>query len=340
MNLTADAPWMWVKARTRGWRKLDVSHCIQTMSWSVSLVVLGLLSACNYLGPQQLPVAQQQQPDSDVRFVFSINRADEALLSPLAVTESAAGDIYVADSGHSVVQVFDHEGAFLHTIGQPAHDRPPGEGELIYPAGLALDADDRLYVADVQAGRISVFSPEGDFVGTVGDDVVSGPVGLVYQAGQLIVNDIGAQQVLWLDPKGAVVDRRGGDEAMGLLAYANYSALSPDGQLAIADSNNNRVVVFSSQGELSATLSIAGDEALLMPRGIGYDAKGRLHIVSVFRHQVFVFDRSLAFAFAYGEGGDGQGQFNFPNGLWISDERIYVADRGNNRVQVWQLIDT
>jgi len=317
--------------------------------WMALVVGLGIVAAMGLFRPfgrvttqpggaQHLPPAQLARPDSPPYFSFSIDKPGGGLLRPMTVIESATGDVYVADSGHAVVQVFDHDGKFLRTIGQPASSRPPGDGELIYPVGLAMDdAAGQLYVADVQAGHIVIFSPNGDFVGTFGGDTISSPVGLLYHNDTLIVNDIGAQHVLVLDAHGNVVVRYTADEVTERLSFANYSALSPNGQLAVADSNNNRVVIFSSDGAISETLGTKGDEMMLMPRGIGYDPLGRLHVVSVFRHQVLVFDRSLALVFAYGERGDGDGQFNFPNGLWISQDRVYVADRENNRVQVWQL---
>lgn len=286
----------------------------------------------------RLPALRTEPGAGRPRFAFSIAGPAGGLLRPMAVVESAAGDVYVADTGHAVVQVFDHAGQFLRTVGRPAATRPPGDGELVYPVGLAVDDQNRLYVADVQAGRIVVFSPAGEFAGTLGEGQVGSPAGLVYHAGRLFVNDLSAQQVVVLD-QDRVLARYGGP-AGDRLAYANYSAISPGGQLAVADSNNNRVVIFSSAGAVSATLRMAGGEALLMPRGIAYDARGRLHVVSTFRHQVLVFDPSLALTASYGERGEGAGQLNFPNGLWIGGERAYVADRENNRVQVWQWDDT
>jgi DNA-binding beta-propeller fold protein YncE len=37
-----------------------------------------------------------------------------------------------------------------------------------------------------------------------------------------------------------------------------------------------------------------------------------------------------------GSFGTGDGQFAFPNGIAVDGkDRIYVTDRGNNRIQVW-----
>jgi len=258
----------------------------------------------------------------------------------MAVTTSATGDIYVADTGHAVVQVFDKDGKFQRAIGKPATTRPAKAGELIYPVGLALDEAGRLYVADVQAGRIVQFKPDGSYAGIVGQGIITSPIGLLARHGQLFVNDIGAQQVVVLNAEGKVQQRYDASHTALPLAYANYSAFTPQGELAVADSNNNRVVIFSADGSISRTLSTADKDPLLMPRGIGYDAQGRLHVASVFNHQIEVFDPALNFLYAYGQRGSADGQFNFPNDLWISGDRVYIADRQNNRVQVWQISDS
>jgi len=306
----------------------------------LSLAILILIWAIIATGASTLaptlPPARPEPQSSPPRFLFSLEKPDGGLSQPMAVTTDAQGNIYAADTGHGVVQVFDREGKFQRTIGRPALTRSAGEGELIYPVGLALDDSDRLYVADVQAGRIAIFKPDGAYAGLFGRGVITSPIGLLYHNGQLLVNDIGAQQVVALNAQGQVVQRYGGP---GQLAYANYSALTPEGELAVADSNNNRVAIFTADGTISRTLSTVRTEPLLMPRGIGYDAKGRLHVALVFNHQIAVFDPALKLLYTYGQRGDESGQFNFPNSLWISGDRVYIADRQNNRVQVWQIPD-
>lgn len=269
-------------------------------------------------------------------FLFSLNQVAGGLSQPMAVTTDAQGNIYVADTGHSVVQVFERDGKFLRTIGRPAQSDLAGNGELIYPVGLALDDKGQLYVADLRAGRIATFKSDGTYTGLFAQGVITSPIGLLYHDGQLIVNDIGAQQIVILDGQGKAVQRLGGPAQ---LAFANYSAIAPEGDLAVADSNNNRVVVFAADGAISRTLSAIGAEPLLMPRGIAYDAKGRLYVAVVFNHQIAVFDPALNLLYTYGQRGPDNGQFNFPNGLWIDGDRVYVADRQNNRVQVWQIPD-
>jgi DNA-binding beta-propeller fold protein YncE len=52
-------------------------------------------------------------------------------------------------------------------------------------------------------------------------------------------------------------------------------------------------------------------------------------------HRMQVFDTHGTFVRAWGSEGHGQGQFNGPNGVAVSEGRVYVADQTNNRVQVF-----
>jgi sugar lactone lactonase YvrE len=51
------------------------------------------------------------------------------------------------------VQIFDAEGRFLLAFGE----RGLGPGQFWLPAGIFIDADDRVYVADTYNQRIQIF---------------------------------------------------------------------------------------------------------------------------------------------------------------------------------------
>lgn len=61
------------------------------------------------------------------------------------------------------VKVFNNEGMFLYDIGSFGY----GEGQLNSPAGLAVDAYNRLIVCDSDNGRVQVFSLTGKFLYTM-----------------------------------------------------------------------------------------------------------------------------------------------------------------------------
>ena len=70
----------------------------------------------------------------------------------------------MVDIRHSCVQVFNAMGKFLRMFGKHGN----GRGELIRPAGIAVDANDVVYVSEWDNHRVSVFTSEGAFVRSFG----------------------------------------------------------------------------------------------------------------------------------------------------------------------------
>jgi secreted PhoX family phosphatase len=119
------------------------------------------------------------------------------------------------------------------------------------------------------------------------------------------------------------------------------------GEAGFAMGLGHQVFKFSHEGELLMTLGeagVAGDDASHFngPSGIAIARNGDIWITDGHRggnNRVVRFDRDGNFIAAFGGGvddaGDAPGQFNDPHGIAIDSEgRIFVADRGNNRIQI------
>lgn len=76
-------------------------------------------------------------------------------IRPKGVAISPDKKIYLSDSYMDVIQVFSDKGKFLHVLG--AGGKPH---RVTAPAGLAIDSQNRLYVTEVFANRISVYQLE------------------------------------------------------------------------------------------------------------------------------------------------------------------------------------
>jgi sugar lactone lactonase YvrE len=75
------------------------------------------------------------------------------LVRPKGVATDSAGNIYVIESYHDHLLVYDREGRFLLPIGGLGR----GEGQFYLPSGVWTDDRDRVYVADMFNGRVVVF---------------------------------------------------------------------------------------------------------------------------------------------------------------------------------------
>ena len=77
--------------------------------------------------------------------------------NPLDVAVDGNGTIYVADEGNDRVQVFDGNRQYVRTIGGGGTGSDFGHFNGYGPQRLAVDAQNRLYVADSGNNRIQVF---------------------------------------------------------------------------------------------------------------------------------------------------------------------------------------
>ena len=80
-----------------------------------------------------------------------------------------------------------------------------------------------------------------------------------------------------------------------------------------------------------------------LPRGVAIDGQGRVYVGRLHRAgRVRVRDRharreaASTTSASSGARAIGNGAFQFPNGVTVDGRgRVYVADTGNDRVQVW-----
>jgi sugar lactone lactonase YvrE len=91
---------------------------------------------------------------------------------PLDVAFDSRNDLYTCDSGSNRIRKVDHETGIITTIiGTGQHgfngDGPAREVNLTWPAAIAFDPNDVMYIADTQAHRIRRYDPRTGMVTTV-----------------------------------------------------------------------------------------------------------------------------------------------------------------------------
>jgi len=108
-------------------------------------------------------------------------------------------------------------------------------------------------------------------------------------------------------------------------------SLDPSGNVWVADTYNNRIQEFASDGQFLQALGVV---ALTLPHGLAIDRSGNIWVASTFSHQVDEFAGDGRLLRTFGAGGSEVGQFRYPVGIAADSKgSIWVADSVNNRIQ-------
>ena len=120
-------------------------------------------------------------------------------------------------------------------------------------------------------------------------------------------------------------------------------AVSKEGEIAIVDQRDSRVLMYNKQGEFLREFGHQGSDngELNKPFGAAFTADGELEIADQLNHRVQVFDgKTGGFLRCFGRKGTGNGEFITPFSVSVdNDGRIIVSDFSNHRVQVFDKIN-
>jgi peptidylglycine monooxygenase len=172
----------------------------------------------------------------------------------------------------------------------------PADIEYGVVSHVAVDAHDNVYVFQRGDPPVVVFDPAGGFLRAWGSGVIADPHGIYISGDDLILLvDRDGHQVMGFDPFGRL-------------------------QLTLGERTRPR---------LQAPFNHPADVAVA-PSGDIYVADGYANSA------VHRFSSSGEWKQTWGSPGSGPGEFTTPHAIWVDrDERVLVADRENNRVQVF-----
>jgi hypothetical protein len=228
------------------------------------------------------------------------------------ITVDPDGNLWVLDGTNNRFQIYDADGHVLETWGEAG----TGEGQFAFQrdSGEALggvgfvpfNADEGFYVADAQHARIQQFDAERNFVRAWGSRGTSEgqflePVAVLVNFGEedaVYVIDAGRDDVQVFTKDGTYLRTIGRHGAEdGAFDHVGGGTFDQHGYFWIADTGNDRIQEFNTY-----------------PPGRG-------------QHKLTV-----------GGPGTGEGELDRPQAVGSgADLHVYVADRGNRRVEVFTL---
>ena len=241
------------------------------------------------------------------------------------------GDIYVIDSDNNRVQRFDADGDFEKAFGSSDND---DDEYLGTPSAIAIhQSTDYVYVADSTTDSISVFDDNGNFKFNFEDDGSNDD--FKNPAGMVIDND---NDILYVSDT---------DNDRIRMFELTDDSNCPSGTEEVVNDEVCFVEDFGSAG--------SGDGKFNEPSGLAFDEDNNLlYVADTENNRVQVFEivsgntcpsgtdeviDGVCFVEDFGSSGSGDGKFNSPTGIAFDEdnELLYVADRDNNRVQIFSL---
>ena len=280
-------------------------------------------------------------PPAVVKILPSYQYSLSGVTKPQDVAASADGSrLYVTQTeGTQDTVIFDKTGKQLGTLQLP-------QGVNGHPLYVAVNPKDGLvYASDRRDGAVFICNPDGTYVKEFdhGSTNVWQPLGISFDAaGNLFVGDVAGQApvVHEFGPDGKLIRDFG---ATSSLTSPSGIAEDANGNVYVSDANNGRLVVFSPTGDLIGQIARGvADGNLGLPVGVALDDKGQILVVDSAASTIQVYSPIQSgatgplFVDKVGQQGTATGQFLYPNGMHLDAQgRIYVADYGNDRLQVW-----
>jgi DNA-binding beta-propeller fold protein YncE len=142
--------------------------------------------------------------------------------------------------------------------------------------------------------------------------------------------------VVVLDEGGAFVTAWG----EGVIHDAHGIAVGPRDEVVVVDRDAHQVIVFDTDGNEQLRLGTQHRPALQAPFNHPTDAAiaedGDIYVADGYGNScVHRFSADGAHLSTWGRPGTGDGEFTTPHAVWVDGDRVLVADRENDRVQVF-----
>ena len=299
----------------------------------------------------------------------SYGYGDGQFRTPWGLAVDSDGNIYVADTSNNRIQKLDSSGVMLGWWGLDNsyvtgwHDpgsgkigySGTGDGELWLPYDVTVDSEGNVYVVDSFNHRIQKFDSDGGFLGWVGRDYLGCSGWHNTGTGTRGFLGSGDGQFNW--PRGIAVDL--------------------DGNVYVADTNNQRIQKYDSFGVFLGWLGFGndgntgwhnpgpdtrgvsgtGDGQFRSPWGVDVDSNGNVFVADTSNQRYQKFDSDGVFlgwwGFDYsnftgwhppgtleiGRVGTGDGQFYNPYDVAVDlDDNVFVVDTFMRRIQKFDLV--
>ncbi len=239
--------------------------------------------------------------DSGHAFFGGAGSLPGLFFSPVDIERDAAGNLYVIDSGTKKLQKFDPQGNFIAAV--DIRVKANDASEQSQPWGLAVAPGGEVVVADTFGWRIRVFDRDLKPIATFGQ-----PPDTTKKPGPFDL----------FGPRDAAIDS--------------------EGHIWVTDTGNDRIQVFTMQGEFVKTVGSSGkgEGQFDEPVGIDIAKDGSIYVADMYNRRVEILnpDGSYKGQFAV-DGWGGQQVDDKPYLRVLTDGRVALSLPSLNQVRVY-----
>jgi DNA-binding beta-propeller fold protein YncE len=200
-------------------------------------------------------------------------------------------------AGFAADEKYAHVNAAVGYAVDPSWPHRPVNVKSGATSGIAVDKQDRVYVFTREKPPIQVYDVQGNFIRSWGEDVIKS---------------------------------------------AHHLKIDPEGNVWVADVGHHTVMQFTPEGKLLRTLGTRDAPGrdhshFNMPTDVAVTTAGDTFVSDGYGNsRVVHLDKDGKYVKEWGERGTKPGQFSIPHAISVDSKgRLYVADRNNVRVQVF-----
>ncbi len=223
------------------------------------------------------------------------------LKEPEGIAVNAAGDVFVADTGNSLIREITAGSRTLTTVAgggsdDTANGGSPTDAALENPAGVAVDAHGNLFIADTDDHRVLEVSADLRSITTVAGDAGGGNTATAEPSGPAL----GAT----MNPKAIAVDAGDTIYITDGNEVRSIGAATPRTINTVAGNNTDDTSGYCCDGTDNAGVP-ATKAKLYGPSGLAFDAAGNLYIADYNNLRVRKLDAATHVITTVAGSGDG-----------------------------------
>ena len=264
-----------------------------------------------------------------------IDSLGTAINAPEGVAYDGSSRLVVADTGNRRLVLFD---VTEESVSASAEFRL---SEVPAPVRVRFDSAGNILALDGKSHRVARVGADGTFKAYVEIKPASGQKAVFIKSFDVDDED----NLYLLDTAGArvvVVDKVGDlrrTVAFGPeIRFLSDLTVNSVGTIFAIDSTGRNVFVARKSFDVFAPLIESMREDLDFPTAITVDRAGFLYISDTGGNTIAVFGENGSFQGRHSNRGRTQGFLWQPAGLATDGNLLFVADRGNNRVQVFEIV--